>query len=172
MSAPFDLTVTSDLWEPADAWRETLSLAFDACARDAGIDWPGREISVLLCDDAAIRGLNRDWRRQDKATNVLSFPAVTTSIASAAMLRDMPLGDIAIAYETSANEARADGKRFEHHVMHLAIHGALHLIDFDHETEEDAERMEAVERRILAGLGIADPYRDSEPAKAAAEVSP
>ena len=171
MSASFDLTVTNDLWGSVDAWDAPLGRAFDACARDAGTAWPGREISVLLCDDAAIRALNRDWRGKDKATNVLSFPTVAAAGAPADMLRDLPLGDIAIAYETAAREARDEGKLFEHHVVHLAVHGALHLLGFDHETEKDAEQMEAAERRILAGLGIADPYRDSEPLELSADLA-
>lgn len=161
MSAPFDLLVTSDSWEPAARWRTCLNVALDACASDAAIDFPDRPISIMLCDDDAIRALNRDFRGKDRATNVLSFPA-----APSRGLERAPLGDIAIAWETLAQEARDEGKSIENHFTHLAVHGALHLIGFDHETEKDAERMEAAERRILASLGIADPYRDSEPAEA------
>ena len=171
MRASFDLAVANGLWGAADAWEAPLARAFDACARHAGAAWPDREISVLLSDDTAIRALNLDWRGKDKATNVLSFPTVAPVGAPAEMLRDLPLGDIAIAYETAAREARDEDKVFEHHVVHLAVHGALHLIGFDHETEKDAHEMEAAERRILAGLGIADPYRDSEPVELSADIA-
>lgn len=151
MNAPFDMTVASALWEPGERWHALASRAILACADDAGEDWPGREISVLLCDDAEIRTLNRQWRGFDKPTNVLSFPAPGEH-------EDMPLGDIAVAFETCEREARADGKTLDDHVTHLVVHGVLHLLGYDHETETEAEEMEDTERRILGTLGIADPY--------------
>ena len=90
----------------------------------------------MLTDDAAIRALNRDWRGNDTPTNVLSFPAPTRQ--SATGVRHM-LGDIVIAYETIAREAAAEGKPFAHHLAHLAVHGFLHLLGYDHETDRDAE---------------------------------
>ncbi len=158
MSAPFDLLVTSELWKPAARWRTCIGTALDACASDAAIDFPDRPVSIMLCDDDAIRALNRDFRGKDSPTNVLSFPAATPR-----GLKHVPLGDIAIAWETVAREAHDEGKSVTDHVTHLAVHGALHLVGFDHETEKDAEDMEAAERRILASIGIADPYRESEP---------
>ncbi|GLK83355.1 rRNA maturation RNase YbeY [Ancylobacter defluvii] len=117
------------------------------------------EVAVMLTDDAGIRTLNLDWRSKDKATNVLSFP--TPQVAREA--GEPHLGDIAIAYETVAREAAAEEKSFDDHLTHLAVHGMLHLLGFDHETPDEAEEMEAMERRILSGLGIADPYAETEP---------
>src|SRR5207248_6942435 len=114
------------------------------------------ELAVVLTDDAGIRALNRAWRGLDKPTNVLSFPAMSLPDRSQG---PRTLGDIAIAYETARHEADAENKPFKHHLSHLAIHGFLHLIGYDHETDDEAELMEGLERQILAGLGIPDPYQ-------------
>jgi probable rRNA maturation factor len=110
------------------------------------------ELAIVLTDDSAIRSLNRLWRGIDAATNVLSFPSSTA--------RGQPkhLGDIVLAYETIAREARAEHKPMAHHVAHLAVHGYLHLIGHDHESAADAETMEQTEREILQRLSIPDPY--------------
>ena len=112
---------------------------------------------LLLCstDDSGIRTLNRDWRGIDKPTNVLSFPAAQTPAGRA---QPRMLGDIAIAYEITRREAESEHKPFAHHLSHLAVHGFLHLIGYDHETDADAEKMESLERSILASLGVPDPY--------------
>ena len=118
----------------------------------------------MLTDDSAIRALNRTWRGLDAPTNVLSFPAAPfTSRASAggkSSARPAPtvLGDIVIAYETILREARAGGKPFAHHLAHLAVHGYLHLVGYDHDTDHKARTMERLEAAILAGLGVPDPY--------------
>ena len=113
------------------------------------------EIAIALSSDAAVRELNARFRGQDKPTNVLSFPA-------AAGPDDEPgdaSGDIVVALETLQREAAHEGKHLHHHLAHLTVHGLLHLAGFDHDTEADAEEMEALERRILATLEIPDPYR-------------
>ena len=110
----------------------------------------------MLTDDSAIHVLNRDWRGQDKPTNVLSFAARQPQGARAAA--PAALGDVVIAYQTTAREARAEGKPLKHHLAHLAIHGFLHLVGYDHENARDARRMESFEVEILAGLGVPDPY--------------
>jgi probable rRNA maturation factor len=117
----------------------------------------GAELAIVLTDDSAIRQLNRLWRGVDAPTNVLSFPA------AARQAEDEPahLGDIVLAYQTIAREARTEGKPFAHHVAHLAVHGYLHLIGFDHERDTDAEVMEQAERKILRRLSIPDPYRQN-----------
>ncbi|WP_375460870.1 rRNA maturation RNase YbeY [uncultured Enterovirga sp.] len=109
--------------------------------------------TLLLADDAAVRELNRAWRDQDKPTNVLSFPAPP--------LPGSPrhLGDIALAYETVAREAEADGKSVADHASHLVVHGLLHLLGHDHGNDREAEIMEGIEIAALARLGIPDPYR-------------
>ncbi len=116
------------------------------------------ELAILLTDDSAIRALNHDWRRRNAATNVLSFPAKA--------LRGQPsrhLGDIVIAYETVAREAATEHKSFAHHLVHLAVHGYLHLLGHDHATDREADKMERLEIDILARLGVPDPYRAAFP---------
>jgi len=111
------------------------------------------ELALVLADDATVRDLNRRWRDQDKPTNVLSFP--TEGDASAPLLL---LGDVVLAFETVRREAAEQSKSLVDHLQHLVIHGVLHLVGFDHLAEDEAERMEALERQVLATLGIADPY--------------
>jgi probable rRNA maturation factor len=105
-------------------------------------------ITIRLTDDKALRALNRQFRGKDKPTNVLSFPADEAGY----------LGDIAIAYGVAAAEAKREKKRLIDHAAHLALHGTLHLLGYDHETDREAEAMEALEVKLLARLGIADPY--------------
>ncbi|HWP25159.1 MAG TPA: rRNA maturation RNase YbeY [Xanthobacteraceae bacterium] len=121
------------------------------------------ELAIVLTDDSGIRVLNREWRRVDAPTNVLSFPAANTAgprWRAAAGRRTPPrlLGDIVIAYETVAREAAAERKPFDHHLVHLAVHGFLHLLGHDHATRRDAAKMEGLETAVLARLGIPDPY--------------
>ena len=117
---------------------------------------PDAEISIRLCDDDEIRALNLAWRNKDKATNVLSFPAPPG--------KNGPLlGDIVVAFEYVSEEAREAGRSLRDQLAHMIVHGLLHLLGFDHETAFDAEEMENLERRILAQLGIDDPYSDTVP---------
>jgi probable rRNA maturation factor len=117
------------------------------------------EIAIVLADDSEVRGLNARWRGIDKPTNVLSFPALDPDTL-AAQPSGMPvlLGDVVLAFETCAREAAEQGKGLAEHLAHLVVHGTLHLVGYDHETDEDAEVMEPLETRVLASLGIADPY--------------
>ena len=107
-------------------------------------------LTVLLTDDAALQDLNARFRGKDKPTNVLSFPAPQSARPH--------LGDVALAYGVCAAEAQAQGKPLSAHLTHLTAHGVLHLLGYDHETEAEAEAMEGLERAILAGLGLPDPY--------------
>jgi len=108
-----------------------------------------RSLTVALANDSRVRALNARDRKQDKPTNVLSYPSGE---------RDF-LGDVVLARQTVWREARAQKKAPTDHLAHLVVHGTLHLLGYDHETSDaDAERMEALERRVLAKLGIADPY--------------
>jgi probable rRNA maturation factor len=125
------------------------------------------ELSVALADDATVRGLNRDWRRQDKPTNVLAFPAGDVTAAGMAGGPPRPLGDVILAYQTVDREARAQGKTVVAHTSHLIVHGVLHLLGFDHDTDAAAADMEAVEVAVLARLGVADPYRARPTARVA-----
>jgi probable rRNA maturation factor len=144
-----DISIQSPLWSEHDSER-TVRRAIAAAATD---DTRETVLSVLLTDDAEIRALNAQWRQQDKPTNVLSFPSPHTG-----NVRPKPLGDIVIAYETTAREAQQEHKPFEHHLSHLTVHGFLHLLGYDHESDDEAEKMENVEREVLARLDIADPY--------------
>ena len=113
------------------------------------------EVSVVFTDDAHIRVLNAGWRGKDKATNVLSFPALPMGLD--APLPPM-LGDIVLAAETVSRESLLEDKPLAHHISHLLVHGLLHLLGHDHEEEAQAEAMEQLERAILARLAIPDPY--------------
>ena len=137
----------------ADAWLTALPDC-ERLVREAALaalgDAEDEAVTVLLTDDAEMRTLNRDHRRKDAPTNVLSFPAHETAVGH--------LGDIALAYETCAREARDAGKPLANHLRHLVVHGVLHLLGLDHEAEAEAEAMEARERTVLAGMGVPDPY--------------
>jgi probable rRNA maturation factor len=148
-----DVVTESALWAACPDADATVRRAVDAAARMAG---KFGTVAIMLTDNASIRGMNAQWRGIDKPTNVLSFPAGDAS----AIPGEVHLGDIAIAYETVAAESAAENKAFADHLAHLAIHGYLHLVGFDHETDAEADRMEHLETRILSSLGIADPYAD------------
>ena len=124
-------------------------------AAAATLSTPAAELAIVLTNNAAMRLLNRAWRGVDAATNVLSFPS--RPIGGEPSF----IGDIVLAHETVAAEARREGKPFAHHLAHLAVHGFLHLLGYDHEREKDAARMERLEREILHRLAIPDPYRRS-----------
>jgi probable rRNA maturation factor len=146
-----DVVVESDRWRQVDDATALARAAVIEAA--AALSTARAELAIVLTDDSAIRALNHAWRGIDKATNVLSFP---TKRAGAG--RPL-LGDIVLAYETIAREARQQRKPFAHHVAHLAVHGFLHLLGYDHERAVDAEEMEQAERDILQRLAIPDPYR-------------
>lgn len=146
------VAVSDPAWELAvpDAERlcvESALAVLRAVAKPA-------ELSIVLSSDADVRVLNRDYRGKDKATNVLSFPSGLSSDLSGT---DM-LGDVILAFETVSMEADRDGKSLASHLRHLVVHGILHLLGYDHETEEEASEMERREVEILAGFGISDPY--------------
>lgn len=153
-----EVLVTADCWRGERDAETVIHRAIEAAAAAVDADTADAELAIMLTDDAGIRELNKNWRGIDKATNVLSFPALQPE--GTRDDDDVPrmLGDIAIAYETTRSEADAEHKPFENHLSHLAVHGFLHLIGYDHENDDDAEIMEDLERDILAQLGIPDPY--------------
>jgi probable rRNA maturation factor len=161
-----EVLVVAGCWQAEPDAEAVIHRAIHAAAEsvDAGLDarHGGAELAVMLTDDAGIRTLNGNWRGIDKPTNVLSFPALPLSGAGGPDEAPRMLGDIAIAYETTRKEADDEQKPFDHHLSHLAVHGFLHLIGYDHENDGDAEAMETLERQILAQLGIPDPYADRE----------
>lgn len=151
--SPFGVLIEYEGWAKLAGAEAAAERAYAACLT-ALPDLRGREVSLALSDDAAITALNAQYRGKPKATNVLSFPAAP----GPAELDHPPLGDIIIAFETVMREAEDERKPPLDHLSHLTIHAILHLAGFDHETESEAERMEAMERDILASLGIPDPY--------------
>jgi probable rRNA maturation factor len=163
--------IALDIAEPCAQWRRRRPDIDALCAdsvRAALAAAPalprGAELSLVLADDATVRELNRAWRGMDRPTNVLSFPAQELTPGGpppdAPPDAPWPLGDVVLACETVAGEAAAQGKDFADHLRHLVVHGVLHLLGHEHEDNAEAERMEGLERRILAGLGVADPYRE------------
>ena len=139
------LLVEEPKWRSHRGLQARLKLAAEAARRAAKLKG---DFSILLADDKTLRRLNRDFRGADKATNVLSFVAADQAYR----------GDIAVAYGVTSREAKAAGKDFADHALHLAVHGVLHLAGHDHERPKDAKVMEALEVKILARFGIADPY--------------
>ncbi|WP_308915823.1 rRNA maturation RNase YbeY [Jannaschia sp. LMIT008] len=132
--------------------------ACDAALAHAGLDPDAYEVALLACDDDRIAALNAQFRGKEQPTNVLSWPSErrTPGVPPG----DAELGDIAISFDTCAREAAMQGKPFEAHVTHLIVHAVLHLLGHDHEVDAEAEAMEQAERRILAKLGLPDPYED------------
>lgn len=145
---PFEVDILegSPLWK---GYEEALARALSTAATAQNVSGT---VSLLLGDDGAIAGLNKEFRGKDGPTNVLSFPPAGGEPGF--------LGDIALAAETIASEAQNQGKSFANHASHLVVHGFLHLLGYDHMTEAEAEAMEARERAILASMGIEDPYAD------------
>jgi probable rRNA maturation factor len=161
-----DILIESEAWrmlpEAEDIVRRAIAFAA-TCPHPTLPGERGRwghhrnaELSVLLCDDKTIARLNAQWRGQQKPTNVLSFPA--PPLQGAVQDERILLGDIAIAYETLTCEAEENGKTVSDHLSHLVVHGFLHLLGYDHHMDDEAERMERLERDILARIGVADPY--------------
>jgi probable rRNA maturation factor len=150
------LAVEAGAWPPQAELEPMVEDALSAALAEAGIATGGEtELGITFTDDAAIAVLNRDWRGKPSPTNVLSFPVV--QIAPGDPL-PAALGDIVLAFETVKREAELDEKPFAHHLVHLVVHGFLHLLGHDHIDEEEAEAMEAMERRVLERLAIGDPY--------------
>jgi probable rRNA maturation factor len=140
-----DIEIEDPAWSAALPDPEAVALP----AAEAALEARGG-VTILLTDDDSVAELNERFRGKAGPTNVLSFPAPDNP--------EDHLGDIALAYGVCAREAAEQGKPLAHHLQHLVAHGVLHLLGYDHLTEAEAEEMEARERRILAGLGVPDPY--------------
>lgn len=146
-----DVLVDAEQWNEGRKVKSIVRRAVREAA--AALPTGGGELAIVLTDDSSIRLLNRQWRGIDTATNVLSFPAKKPC-------GQPPLiGDIVLAYETVAREARDECKPFAHHLAHLTVHGFLHLLGYDHQRRGEASAMERLERKILRRLAIPDPYR-------------
>lgn len=152
-----EIRVEDARWDAALPRFQTLAETAVAAALAASGDWPAgeaAEISVLATDDARIAGLNGTFRGKARATNVLAWPSGEPADANGHRF----LGDIALAFDTMTAEADAAGTAFSAHTAHLLVHATLHLLGFDHQTDEDAAGMEEVEVRALASLGVRNPY--------------
>ncbi|MXO73651.1 rRNA maturation RNase YbeY [Altererythrobacter aerius] len=155
------LDIDIDGWPDGVDWADLAERALDAAtAIAAELANPRLSASVLFTVDAEVRALNREWRAKDVPTNVLSFPMIGRTQLLALPTEGGPemLGDIALAWGVCAREAEEKGITVPDHTAHLLIHGLLHLAGHDHGEDADAERMEGLERRALALMGIADPY--------------
>ncbi|MBC8339838.1 MAG: rRNA maturation RNase YbeY [Rhodospirillales bacterium] len=168
-----DVSVQCPLWD--DALPEAAALAqtaFRAAFQAVGpVGEPqAAEASIVLADDAFVQNLNREYRDRDTPTNVLSFPASGPE-SGPETGKEMPpgmpvlLGDIVVAFETTAAEASQQGKGLSDHLCHLVVHGMLHLLGYDHQTSTEADTMEALEIEILEGLRIPNPYGEADAAR-------
>jgi probable rRNA maturation factor len=148
----------SALWRvpglrPVERARRAAAAALEARPSDRPV-----EAAIVLSEDAELRALNRRWRGKDKPTNVLAFPSGAAGPGGRLLL-----GDVVLAFQTLAREADEAGKPLSDHLSHLVVHGVLHLMGYDHRRPAEARRMEALEVKVLAGLGIPDPYRAALP---------
>ncbi|MEO0542294.1 MAG: rRNA maturation RNase YbeY [Pseudomonadota bacterium] len=155
MAIDIDISVEGDVWGDVSDWEGLVNGAVSAACSHLGLEDAHSELSVLLTHDAVVRHLNAQWRDKDKPTNVLSFPAVPGG--KRGVLPPL-LGDIVLAFETIEREAQISQRSVNDHVSHLIIHGFLHLLGYDHESDTDAQEMETTETVILAQIGIDDPY--------------
>lgn len=161
-------TVIEDTRWEASGLAALAERAGRAALAGVGLPFEGFAVSLMGCDDARIALLNADFRGKPVPTNVLSWPSDERGAEFVGDAPDLPepgdpddpesLGDIAIAFETCMREAGEQGKPFADHVTHLLVHGVLHLLGYDHVEDEDAALMEGLEVRILASLGVSDPY--------------
>lgn len=145
MTPEIDILIEDDRWiaSLADAEDYTKKIVTSALEKESD-----KEISIVLANDSIIQTLNKDFRGKDKPTNVLSFPQNDVKM----------LGDVIISLDTIKREAEEQEKTLKNHYTHMLIHGTLHLLGYDHETDEDAIEMETLEIEMLENLGIKNPY--------------
>ena len=155
MTVHYDMAINADGWQNEETLRQLVDGVLQATLLELGFDNIDSELSLVFTNDADIREINAKWRHIDKPTNVLSFPAFALQPGQEP---GEVLGDIVIARETVEREAAEEDKSFDDHLSHLVVHGLLHLMGYDHQNDDEAEQMEALERKILASLGISDPY--------------
>ena len=155
MTVHYDMAINAEGWQNEETLRRLVDSVLQATLQELGFDKIDSELSLVFTNDADIREINGKWRHIDKPTNVLSFPAFALQPGQEP---GEILGDIVIARETVEREAAEEDKSFDDHLSHLVVHGLLHLMGYDHQNDDEAEQMEALERKILASLGISDPY--------------
>jgi probable rRNA maturation factor len=151
-SPQIEIQIQSPLWKQQPLAEQTVRRAIAAAA--STLSTADGEVGIVLTDDSAITKLNRDWRGINTPTNVLSFPVSDHKVRNGTRL----FGDIVIAYETLGRECEDETRIFLHHLAHLAVHGFLHLVGYDHQTDAEAEEMERLESEIMMRLDIPDPY--------------
>ena len=158
-TCPLEIAILtrSPLWKAQPLAAQTIREAIAETA--TAVSTASGEVSIVLADDSAIRGLNRDWRGADKSTNVLSFPTASHNEGEGARL----FGDIVISYETLERECHDENRAFLHNLAHLTVHGFLHRIGYDHQPDTQAEEMEGLESMIMKRLNMPDPYRSRDP---------
>ena len=151
---PSSMYIQIDISRQNDQWPQIDGLLQNAIRTAlSGTNYKAEtEISLVLADDVFVQALNKQYREKDKPTNVLSFPQD----------EEFSLGDIIMALETIQKEAEDQNKKFEDHAVHLAVHGTLHLLGFDHETDDEAAEMETLEIKILNSIGLKNPYETSD----------
>jgi probable rRNA maturation factor len=150
------IEVEDDAWLAMAGLKELAHSAVGAALAEAERNGGNWAVAVLFADDAGIAEINAEWRGKDTPTNVLSFPTPGNMPVPEGEPR--PLGDIVLAHGVIAREAAVQGKTLRDHTAHLIVHGTLHLLGYGHEGDAEAEEMEAIETRILNGLGISNPY--------------
>ena len=156
-----DVVVEDDRWRQYPRIEDIVATAAQVLVTlDPTLFAAASAVTVMLSDDARVMALNTNFRNKPTPTNVLSFPAAAGANEPG---ESVYLGDIIIARETVEREAEESGIPVPHHVQHLTIHGVLHLLGFDHQTDAEAERMEDMETRALRSIGVADPYAATEP---------
>jgi probable rRNA maturation factor len=162
-----DLDIVAGDWDEETDWESMCTAAVAAALAGAGHGaWLDSaelhlEVAVRLTDDREVQELNRDFRGKDRPTNILSFPMLDADALAGLVARpvgDLLLGDMAVAEETLVREAAERGIPVGDHLVHLVVHATLHLLGHDHAADAEADAMEALETRILAGLGVGDPY--------------
>ncbi len=154
-----ELRVDADGWKQIHNLAETINNSFNAALESVSIACKEISATIVLSDESAVALLNRQWRGKEKSTNILSFPAPKDEKSETGRRY---LGDIILAYEVVNKEALQQGKALETHLCHLVIHGALHLLGYDHLNDKQACIMEDLERTAMKTLGLADPYLSGE----------
>jgi len=166
-----EVVIEDARWEGVGL-EDLAQRAVTAAFAELGLPVAGFTLCVMGCDDARIAALNADFRGKPKPTNVLSWPAEERGADITGNMPDLPqagdvddpyhLGDIAIAFDTCHAEAQSGNKPLKHHITHLIVHGVLHIFGFDHIRNSDGDLMEAVEARVMARLGLPNPYDTPE----------
>lgn len=150
------IEVEDQAWLALSGLEELVRASIGAALSGAAFKDPNCYVAVLFTDDDEIAVINAEWRGKNKPTNVLSFPTPEDLPVPGGELR--PLGDLVLAHGVITREAQEQGKTLRDHTAHLIVHGTLHLLGYDHESDDEAAEMETLETRILMGLGISNPY--------------